>query len=364
MKRVLILSAPIGSGHKMTAAALAEELRTRENVEVIEGDVFSFMPAWIGKSFLFCYLKVLALCPWLYGAAYSSGGSGNQHLWLRNFINRALLGLGRDYLRKIQPDIVLATHATPLGIMSLYKEEQPKVWLGAVVPDYNIHPWWNCQQVDAYFLADALLKGRLEANQTVYAYGLPIRKEFSLCERDECRTKLGYKKEEKVALLMGGGDGLLPMEEIVAKLVALKEENLKLVVVAGKNEQLLQKLQARFGSVPRERLELYGYRQDVPQLMSAADILISKGGAVTAAEALATGISYIIYKPLPGQEEGNAKFLQEHYGALVAKNLTDVAELMQQLLLDKPAKVEGKNRNNQAAKTASKQIVDQVLQKN
>lgn len=363
MKRVLILSAPIGSGHKMTAAALAEELRTRENVEVVEGDVFSFMPAWIGKTFLFCYLKVLALCPWLYGAAYSSGGSGHQHLWLRNFINRTLLKLGKGYLQKVQPDIVLATHATPLGIMSIYKEKHPEIWLGAVVPDFNIHPWWNCQHVDAYFLADALLKEKITTQQGIYAYGLPIRKQFSLCEYAECRARLGYKKEEKLVLLMGGGDGLLPMEEIVAELVAIKDERMKLIVVAGRNEQLLQKLQARFDSVSKVKLELYGYREDIPQLMTAADILISKGGAVTAAEALATGISYIIYKPLPGQEEGNAKFLQEHYGAFVAKNLTDVAELMQKLLLNNPAKAGGKSWNNQASKTAAKQIINLILEK-
>lgn len=338
MKRILILSAPIGSGHKMTAQALVEALKNRKDIEIIEGDVFSFMPQWVGKAFLFCYLKLLQICPWLYGLAYSSGKSSTaknleqeqRHLWVRNWLNSCLLKLGKAYLDGIKPDIVIATHATPLGIMSLYKEQYHELWLGAVVPDYNIHAWWLYENVDAYFVADAKLKARFPDDVRVEALGLPIRAAFGVASRTECRAKFGFKADEKIVLLMGGGDGLLPMEELVKAIFNAQLPNTRLVVIAGKNEELVQKLQQCYADIREEKLQVYGFREDAPELLTAADVLISKAGAVTAAEALACGIKYIIYKPLPGQETCNAKFLASYHDAKIADNLQMVVQYLQE----------------------------------
>lgn len=367
MKRILILSAPIGNGHKMTAAALAEELRrSYNNIEVFEGDVFSFMPAWVGKCFMFVYLKVLAWCPWLYGLIYGMGGTkagqkpnAAQDLWLREMLNSSLLYLGRAYLDRIKPDIVLATHATPLGIMSRYKREQP-IWLGAVVPDYNIHHWWICDKVDAYFLADSRLSSRFPEKTRIEAVGLPLRPGFQDLNAAACREKLGFAEDTKVVLLMGGGEGLLPMEKLTAKLLEAKLLNTILVLITGNNKQLKTKLEQCFKAVPSSQLQIYGYREDVPQLLAAADVLISKAGAVTAAEALATGIDYIIYKPLPGQETGNAVFLHQHYGVKIA---ADEAELVR-LVQEAPAADLGRKQKSSAGKSqksAAQKICEYVL---
>lgn len=350
MKKVLILSAPIGSGHKMTAAALVQELQNRKDIEVYEGDVFSFMPAWIGKVFLFCYLKVLQLCPWLYKLIYSNGSTSTaadmqqeqSGLWLRYLINRSLLYLGREFINKIKPDIVIATHATPLGIMSLYKEQRPDFWLGAVVPDYKIHPWWLYNNVDTYFIADEGLRGRFPAECCVQALGLPLREGFRTANREACRRNYGFAAKERVILLMGGGDGLLPMESIAEMLVQQKFVSTRLIIVAGNNIELEKSLREKFGHLSENILLVFGFRKDVPELMLAADVLISKGGAVTAAEALACGINYIIYKPLPGQEMGNASFLAANYGVNAASNLQEIVDLLQEMQSEA---ISGKIRN-------------------
>lgn len=362
MKRILILSAPVGSGHKMTAQALVEELKNRKDIEIYEGDVFSFMPKWIGQSFLYCYLKVLQTCPWFYGLAYGSGKSSTaknlaqeqKHLWLRNLLNGCLLKLGKAYLDRVKPDIVLATHATPLGIMSLYKEQHPELWLGAVVPDYNIHPWWLCDRVDAYFLADAKLQARFPEGVNLEALGLPIRAAFSTADRQACRERYGFKANERVVLLMGGGEGLLPVEELVKAILKAQLHNTRLVVIAGKNESLVQKLQQSYAGLDETPLQIFGFREDAPELLTAADVLISKAGAVTAAEALACGLKYIIYKPLPGQEAGNAKFLASHYEAKIAENLPMVVKYLQQAQ-------DTKIIPQMELKLASKKICDYVL---
>lgn len=149
---ILLLSAPIGSGHKLAAQALEQSFALAENVCVVHGSVFDFFPGSIGKAFLSFYLWVLSYCPWLYELAYKWGNRQSGSLWLRNLINSILAGLAQDFLTRTNPDAVIATHATPAGIMAIYKKKfKPDLLLGAVVTDYTVHKWWLCEGVDVYF---------------------------------------------------------------------------------------------------------------------------------------------------------------------------------------------------------------------
>lgn len=357
MVRVLLLAAPIGSGHKMTAQALAEELARRPGVEVVQGDIFDFLPAWVGRTFLRCYLEVLRVCPWLYGLAYSSGNGGKgSFLWVRNLFNKYMLRQGKRFLEDQKPDLVMATHATPLGIMSLYKAEHPKIWLGAVVPDYNIHHWWRCEHVDAYFLADPRLTERVAPHPKILAWGLPLRHDFQLGDRATCRAEHKIAPQDRALLLMGGGNGLLPMEAVLKKLVALQDEHLRILAICGNNYELVDRLQNTYAEQPN--VDIYGFRNDIPDLMSAADIIVTKAGAVTAAEVLASELSYIIYKPLPGQEEGNAQFLAHYHHAMIAHSVEDIVKFVAQ----PQALVQVAELTVQQRKLAAERICDYVLQ--
>ncbi len=318
---VLLLSAPIGSGHKLAAEALEQALGAYEKVKVIHGSIFDFFPHFLGTAFLTTYLWILKCCPWLYKLAYSWGNKKDGSLWLRSLLNRLLAALGRSYLQSVQPDAVVATHATPAGIIGYYKAQHPNLWLGAVITDFTIHRWWICDGVDTYFIADELLRPKMPTQAEVKAYGIPVRKQFLHHDKGACREKFGWGADERVCLLMGGGEGLLPMEKIIAALHKAKLTKLRLVAVTGHNEKLEAALKEKYG----DSMEIYGFREDVPQLMAGADMIITKAGGLTSAEVLASGLELVIYKPLPGQEEGNAAFLHRHCGAFVAH---DMAELV------------------------------------
>ena len=281
---VLLLSAPIGSGHRLAAEALEQALADRPEVEVIHGNIFDFFPQFLGKVFLGTYLWILKCCPWLYKLAYSWGNKQGGSLWMRELLNRLLAWLGGSYLRSVQPDAVIATHATPAGIIGYYKKQHPKLWL------------------------------------------------------------------------MGGGEGLLPMAEIITALQRAALKNLRVVAVTGHNEALAAQLQAKYGATA----EIYGFREDVPQLMAGADMIITKAGGLTSAEVLASGLDLLIYKPLPGQEEGNAAFLQQYCGALVARS-TD--ELVQHIKNSTVSPREAAACSEHAHPLAAQQIVDYVMQR-
>lgn len=323
---VLLLSAPIGSGHRLAAQALEQVFAQKKNVRVLHGNVFDFFPHCLGRAFLRSYLWILDCCPWLYALAYKWGNKQGGSLWLRGLINRTLALLGSGYLNRVQPDAVIATHATPAGIMSYYKAKHPDIFLGGVITDFTIHQWWQCRGVDAYFLADERLCERIKVPAEVRAFGIPLRQQFLEVDARACRSQYGWDEEQRVCLLMGGGEGLLPMEEILAALQEAELKNLHVVAITGHNQQLAEKLRMKYAATKVHVPEIYGFREDVPQLMAAADMIISKAGGLTSAEVLASGLDFLIYKPLPGQEQGNAAFLSEFYGARIAN---DIPELLQ-----------------------------------
>ena len=202
---VLLLSAPIGSGHRLAAEALEQALADRPEVEVIHGNIFDFFPQFLGKVFLGTYLWILKCCPWLYKLAYSWGNKQGGSLWMRELLNRLLAWLGGSYLRSVQPDAVIATHATPAGIIGYYKKQHPKLWLGAVVTDFTIHRWWVCDGVDTYFTADELLRDKLATDADIQATGIPVRQQFMIKhDKQKCREFFGWDETERVCLLMGG----------------------------------------------------------------------------------------------------------------------------------------------------------------
>ena len=370
---VLLLSAPIGSGHRLAAEALREALSEQADVEVVHGNVFDFFPHFLGSTFLRTYLWILGCCPWLYELAYKWGNQQSGSLWLRSLINRSLALLGSSYLQRVRPDAVIATHATPAGIMCYYKEKHPEIFLGAVVTDFTVHKWWLCNGVDAYFVADARLKEKITVPTQVQAFGIPLRQDFRRFDSfdyDACRKQYGWTSEERVCLVMGGGEGLLPMEEILLALQKKSIAGLRLVAITGNNAKLEQRLRERFavaaGAAEQDvagsatPIEIYGFRQDVPQLLAGADMIITKAGGLTCAEVLATGLELFIYKPLPGQERGNAAFLEQYYQAKVCDGLEQLVHAVVAASCQKRAKQEKKPLGN---RLAAMQIAEFVLEK-
>ncbi len=357
--KILIMSAPIGSGHRMAAVALEEALLRLENVEAVQGNVFDFFPSVIGKAFLKFYGTVLKFCPFLYELSYRWSNQGGGSLWMRNLLNGILLRLGKAFIEEVKPDVVFSTHATPTGILSLYK-----------------------QGVDAYFVADEKLFGQIndaaehcdvkadvsgscsgdnngkpqaenekqpEAAPALFASGIPVRSGFALQNtvaesRTAVRKKYGWPEDAFVCLLAGGGGGMLPMEEIVRSLLARQSEPVHIVAVTGHNDTLRKKLEALCHTFTnhsvaagaedetmQSRLQVLGFTDCMPQLMQAADVVVTKAGGISLAECLACGANLLIYRPLPGQEQGNTAFLQNEYGVAAVTDLRQLTEYLEQV---------------------------------
>ncbi len=342
--RVLILSAPIGSGHRMAALALEQALEKAGGVEVVQRNVFDFFPRFLGSGFLSLYRKVLTFCPALYAFSYRLGNRSGGSLFLRNAMNRLFLWMGRPFLERVRPQVVLSTHATPTGILSCYKKERPGFFLGVVVTDFTVHRWLLCPGVDAYFLGAESLVDRVRdmlpasyGQPELEATGIPLRQRFvdmdSSGERFRAlRRRMGWAEDAFVCLLLGGGDGLLPMKSLLGILDRLEMDKVHLVAVTGNNRELEEELRQLAEERHGTRVSVRGFVEDLPDMLAAADAVVSKAGGLTAAECLASGTPLVIYNPLPGQEAANTMFLLQQGCARAAYTVEEVAGRLEELL--------------------------------
>ena len=127
---ILLLSAPLGSGHKMAAEALEEAFKKHGNVKVVNGSAFDFFPKWLGNIILGGYIGILKHIPKLYDIAYHWSNTGNNSFWLRDFLNLLLSYLAQGFIKKTSPDAVIVTHPTPAGVMAQYKKRCAPAWCG------------------------------------------------------------------------------------------------------------------------------------------------------------------------------------------------------------------------------------------
>lgn len=308
--KVLIFSVSIGAGHDSVAKAVAQEIKERSTEsEILIVDTFQYINPILNKVVVGSYMETLRFTPKVWGYLYTQAEETEKFVDLGQIFSNLLSPKMEKLLQNFNPDVLVCSHAFPAGILSaLKKKRKLNIPLVACITDFTVHSFWMQPYVDQYIIPHEdliypFLKEKIPLSK-LKSLGIPIRKQFlNPPAKKDIRDKLGLQDQTTI-LVMGGGLGLGNIKEITIKL--LKDSNLQILVVAGKNEKLHKELKELRGG---ERLHVYGFVEDVSNLMAAADLLISKPGGVTTAEALAMELPMIIYSPLPGQEDRNTHYL-------------------------------------------------------
>ena len=308
--RTAILSYALGTGHTRVAQVLAGQLAGL-------GHACDHRPLeeWITWDYdlLFRrgYLLLALRFPAGWEAMYRSprfarrDGLGLALMRPRAWKRFGKLGLG-DY------DLVAATQYNALEVASDWKTNTGRsLPLACVITDYDIYPLWARRAADLFLVAHEDLAAPLErlgvSRGRIRAPGIPVAPAFHE-PQDPLRTRagLGLREDRPVALVFGGGVGAGPMESCIRS--ALDARGWQVVAVCGRNEGLRRRLVPLAQEEPA-RLRVLGYRGDVAALMSASDVVITKGGGLSLTEALYTGARVVAMPSLPGQERANIDFM-------------------------------------------------------
>ena len=351
--RVLILSASSGAGHVRAGQALEKAFRAQGDCDVAHIDALEYVSKLFQRLYDRTYIQMVKRAPDLMGLLYQQTDKPWSHPRERLVMDRLNTQPMIRMLKKMQPDLCVATHFLPAEILAwLIAKKKLQARHAIVVTDYDVHALWLCRTVDRYYVA---MEESLEymarigvPREKLRVTGIPIDLLFEeKVDAAKARAKLGLADGGPVVLLSAGGYGVGPLEQLVKDLVSM-EKPWQIVAIAGKSEQLKKRLDSvakHAGKTPsgQPRVVPLGFTKEMDQYMAAADLLIGKAGGLTTSEALARELPMALIEPIPGQEERNADHLLESGAAIRCNNLPAAAWKIAKLL-DQPDKLAAMKR--------------------
>ena len=317
--KIVVVYASAGTGHRRAAEAIYQCLKNNwpesdaNLVDILEYTNSLFANFYsCGYAFLVTRLRFIwRITYYLTNLRYVSR--------FFSFICRLNCSRFINLLIKEQPDIVLTTHFLPAEVTAYLKEKgRINSRLVSVITDFGAHSLWVLETCDDYIVASDTTRRCLITrgiNQDkIRILGIPIDSGF-LARHQEPRRKDGF-----VALLVTGSFGFSLIEKVVDMLYS----RMNLLVVCGNNQRLYNRLAHK----QYPGVGLFGFTDQMPRLMSQADLIITKPGALTIAEALAMQLPLIFLGSIPGQETENARILESCGCAINAKNLKSLKDII------------------------------------
>jgi processive 1,2-diacylglycerol beta-glucosyltransferase len=367
-KRVLILSASVGSGHVKAADALARAMRARSDVdEVLSDDSLDHTNVLHKQFYSTLYKKLSAMLPEFLGWWYET----SDDPWVADK-GRLLIDLPQalpliNLVREFRPDVILCTHFMPAGVISwLIANGKLDARLGVVITDFHFHAFWITRAFNWYFVAQEDDKIHMEAlglpSERIEVTGIPVEPEFGTpVDVNAVLERHGLQSGRPTILVAGGALGMSPATAVVRQLLQV-ERDFQAIIVCGKNEEMQNEIVELLKDRPAD-FRVLGYTKDMADFMSVATILLSKPGGMTTAEAVACGLPMMILDPIGGQEERNADVLLEAGAAVKCTEVTLVAHKLRRLL-DDPERLRQMSRNarNLGRPNASADIARIVLE--
>lgn len=332
MTRVLILYIVENSGHHAAARCLeAAFSRQTPEVETRCVDLLKHThPKWeniVRRT----YMSTIRRTPELWEALYDNFWVEHLTRRLRQMIQRGKGDSLRRLMKEFSPDAVVCTQAYPFAVLSSYAaRETPDLPIIAVTTDYVPHRFWidsngsNVRYVVPTEAAAARLMWLGIDKRSIRVLGIPISVDCSVMPRQRNRS------DERRVLLMGGGQGIGIRYRTVKEL-DLCPDTFTIDVVCGKNRYLRHRL-CRNRHKFKHPIRIRGYVRSARALMCRADLLITKAGGMTLAEAVCLGVPLLLVRPLPGQERGNTEAMVHHGAALHVRNEYDVGRSVAALL--------------------------------
>ncbi|MFZ0961214.1 MAG: glycosyltransferase [Terriglobia bacterium] len=336
-KRVCILTLGVGSGHLRASEAVQRALYDgNDPMEVKVVDVLDTARRWFHWLYVDPYWWALRNAPWLWRKVFERRQRQVHHSTAPDWVFRRGC---REALRQIKnyaPHLVIVTEIGAAEIAALGRREG---WFNAPIlaaqTDFQTEPPWAQPQIDAHCVASEDARGQLIAwgvlPNRVLLCGIPVNPVFAMpFDKNELRRALGLDARRPVILVMGGGMGPVPLDSVVASL-DLCNVPMQVLAVAGHDRHLRRRLELLRRRVAMD-LHLFGWTESVPELMAVSDLLITKPGGLTTAEALAAGLPMILTHPIPGPEERHVHYLRQKGVALHAETLHDISRLASRLL--------------------------------
>ncbi|GAB5491897.1 MAG: glycosyltransferase [Phototrophicaceae bacterium] len=329
-KRVLIMTASLGYGHKSAANAISTAMaKTHPDVEVsIVNPAEHEMTSDILKEIHDLYDES-SKREGLYELLYKLSDTGIAAMATNSAVSVMLRDAVYSVIDEYKPDVIVVVHEDYLApLKSLYDMAGFKIPIVTVITDLTtIHRrWFN--QISKVTVVPTDIGAKLASEHgllksKVRQIGIPVNPNVLNDERSiaDIREELGWDLNKKTIVVVGS----TRVSNLVENLHGLNHSglDLQLILVAGGDE----KLYTRFKNTEWHlQTHIYNYVENIPAMIHASDMVISKAGGLIVSETLALGKPILITDVIEGQETGNANYVVENGAGAKAFTPIDVLE--------------------------------------
>ena len=374
MKKILIFYASYGGGHLKAAESIQEYIKNNYldyDTELI--DCMKYVNKPIEKITTTAYKEMAKKMPWAWGKIYEDSQSGPlAHISSRSNEIFAIKLL--KLLREKNPDIIISTH--PFGSqMCSYLKRKGKInsKIATILTDFAPHDQWlvGYEFTDYYFVANENMKEYLInkniPTEKIFVTGIPISSKFlNSFDRNKILNEFNLSSNKKIVLFFGGGKFGLGQSKTIKVFDSLvKNFDVQVIAVSGKNPQMEEEFKKIVDENNKQNnVIILDYTDKVPELMAISDLVVTKPGGLTTSESLASNLPMIIINPIPGQEEENAKILENNNVGIWIRDIDDSKKVFEKVLLDDNYLNKMKENTKKIAKLNSTKNICDICLKN
>ena len=319
------------SGHYAAASAIAEFLPPSiiEPVFVDLSEVYPDFGPFVART----YLQMLSRTPAVWDYVYDN----DFVAFAASAFREAILPFSSQKLATLllKKGIRAAVSTQAFSSLLITKNRRlARLPLFSVITDFCAHTYWPVSGVTEYFSPEkstaAMLREKGVPPEKILLTGIPVRKEFTgpQPEKAAARRALGLPPGPFTVLITGGSRGLGALLPAAAALKPLLGK-IQVIVLCGNNRKLARQAEKTHNS---KFMRFVEFTDSPAPYYAAADLVVGKPGGVTLAETMAMAKPFIIYSPLPGQEERNTGFLHRHKLAVTAGSPEELVPLVRRYL--------------------------------
>jgi processive 1,2-diacylglycerol beta-glucosyltransferase len=313
MADILILTASFGMGHKSVANALKEQIEAEyKHVKVSIEDILEIVNPKVKKISSKIYSELTESYPSIYNKLYDVKAKNKNNI-IDNMLSSLYYKRFYEYIKIENPKVIISTFPLCSCIVAKVKEEyEDDVILITVITDV-VDSWeWIYEGTNKYLVPTEEIKNRLIAKEVnediILVTGIPVKKEF-------LDKNINFSTDQKntILIVLSGIDSV--SKELLKKLDEYTEYKIK--IIAGRNEKLYRKL----SDMAYSNLEIYGFVNNLNEMMDEAVYIVTKPGGVTVFEAINKEVPLIVLNSNIGQEIGNIEFIKKNKIGIVINNL-------------------------------------------
>ena len=349
-KRILILTSFItGHGHKSITHSIEKQINKLDpdvELKIVEG--FD-LPFGFGRHLGGLYGPIIRNAVYLWKLIWrlSSSHPGRFNNFTEKMIKNKLLPI----IHEFQPDGIVSVHPCFCGsVMNVLQKARLDIPFVIVYADLiSFSPLWVEPRATLNIIPTVEAQTRAASYgvepEKIKVVSLPVREQI-VRAANTVNMDTNHQRTRPRLLIMSGGEGSGNIKKIVRLILGNTE--CEVSVITGRNKRLKEELEKQYDLRYKERLQVFGFVENVEMFMVSHDVAITRGSPNVLMECINCGLPLIITGVLPGQEEGNVDFTLNNNLGLLCEDLTQLPKNINELFMN-DWELQRKIRQNQLA---------------